>query len=142
MAQRRKEFRGYSFVRFDALGDLSLRTVETPASPLAANGGDALIGPVFRVFVGLCMADARLTRRVAGASGTTTAELWRRRAGVWELVSTLAVASGSGDLAEAVESFPTLSTNKRFRVGDLIAARLVSVEGGSPQDLSVIVETR
>ncbi len=143
MPRRSKVFRGYSLHHWHAHGAFGSLPVETPGSALASDGGGALFGGALRVVEQLCVADWRMTRRQVGTSGTTIAEVWRRRAGAWTQLATLTIPQVMGPFAEAVAA-PSSGQDPLaiLEVGDVVVARLVSAETGNPRDLSVALETR
>lgn len=138
MAQKTKAFRGYSVLQGRIPGLLSAHATGTGA--LAADGGAGIFW-VFKPTIALCFADWRLIRRIPGSSGTTTVGVHRLRAGVWTALASLTI-TGTSPWAESLVSVTGTSAEATTIAGDIIVARLETIEAGAAEDLIVQMETR
>lgn len=138
MTTKHQAVREFNILRFINLGALPAVGAGTPAS----NGGNGRFGGFLYTPNNLCFADIRLTRGTAGSSGTTTAELWRRRSGSWTLIATVSVTQAAGDLATSSVSMAGTSADSTTLAGDVFMARVTAVEAGSPADLTLACELR
>jgi hypothetical protein len=139
MGQKTKAFRGYSVLRGRIPGLLSAHAVSATL-PLPADGGAGIFW-VFKPPVALCFADWRLIRRIPGSSGTTTVGIHRLRAGVWTALASLTI-TGVGVFTESLVSVAGTDVLATTIAGDVIVARLETIEAGAAEDLTVQMETR
>lgn len=140
MTESREKFvRRFDMIQWSIEGSLAAHAVDAAAP--AADGGPGRFGALIYVPVNLLVGDFRLVRATAGTGGTTTVDFYRLRAGAWTLLATLTV-TGLVAMTTSNVSMDPLSVLTAWSAGDIIMARLRTIETGTPAGLTVSAELR
>lgn len=140
MTQSRETFvRRFDMFQFGIEGPLSAHAVDATAP--AADGGPGRFGDLIYSPVNLLLGDLRLIRATPGTSGTTTVDIYRLRAGAWTLLGTLTITGTTAMTVTNVSMDPLVAT-ATINAGDIIMARLRTIEAGSPAGLTASIELR
>ena len=106
-------------------------TDTTAVGVLPATGGNATFDSMRYVDTAATVSELRLTQRVAGSGGTTSAEFLLLRGGVFSSVGIISLAAlvafDTGTVAPSVTS---------LLVGDFLIVRLRQRQTGNPNDLT------
>lgn len=138
-ASRETFVRRFGTYFFGIEGLLSAHAVD--ATVPAADGGPGRFGDLVYVPVNLLIGDLRLVRATPGSSGTTTVDIYRLRTGAWTLVGTLTV-TGTTPMAVSNVSMDATAAATTINAGDILMARLRTIEAGAPAGLTVSIELR
>ncbi len=108
---------------FNASGDLSFAVLGAAAGTVSLS---ALIDGTRSVALDGVITSVILNQQGDGTAGTTTAELYRRRAGAFTLLATISLAQGGGDYSQTAAvpagALATITAGDRWYV-QLIAAQ-------------------
>ncbi len=113
-------------------GPLAGFPVDTTAvASLPASGGSAIFDSIRYVNQASTISDVRLTQRIPGTAGTTSAEFLLLRGGVFSSIGIISLAGTTAFLTGTVA--PSVAS---LLVGDFLVCRLRSIQSGSPEDIS------
>jgi len=110
-------------------------TDTTAPAGLPASGSTATFDVAIYIERAMVLTDLRAVQRVPGTAGTTSCELLRRRGGVFLSLGICSIATVAGfDTATAAITDPVALA------GDILTARLRSVQSSEPSDLILQVK--
>lgn len=122
-----KHVRGYHPAEhFNANGLLSEATLGVVGTFTLA----AVLDGLRHVDVNLRIDVVRFTQLVDGSAGSTTVELYRRRAGVNTLLATVTIAFGGGNYSTKTV-VPASEALRELQIGDLLIAQFTSAQEGA-----------
>lgn len=140
MTESREKFvRRFDLLHWSIEGLLSAHAVDTAAP--APDGGPGKFGALMYIPVNLLVGNFRIVRATEGSGGSTVVEMYRLRSSAWTLLATLTV-TGLTAMTVSDVSMTGSAAESSFVAGDIIMARLRSIETGTPAGLTVSAELR